>query len=982
MASRPSDRLPAILQPHSESTIDALFSTALGLSPAQRSAYLKKACGKDEGLVEEILSLLQAHDDAGAFLSQDAASQGVDTFTPPKTLLQYEIQDRLGEGSMGIVYKAFDQTLERFVAVKFVSPRCNPLEEGIDRIRTEAKALAAIDSPYISKVHDFVQTDYYCAIILEYVEGVSLQGLLHRKTLSFDQVISVTIAILRGLEAAHERGIIHRDIKPSNVMLTPAGHVKLLDFGLAIRLAPFKENKGTQRGGVVGTLEYMCPEQIRGYPATFASDLWSSACVLYELLTSRPAFRGETPADTIALILKGQPAWDALPNNLPATVLYFLRETLGNAHESRITNAKLAVSLLEDSVESTLGPGHSSLLQLPKRSETRPRYFWLVAISLTLTIVRFTLGPLYSTEKQGNTITEVNKHQLKIPFQLSQSLNSGPIRMLSISPDGSKLLFRNDHGLWFKDLTTLTSEELISRKRVQEPIWRWDSSAIAYLEGNMFFLHSLENNVRTVLADLTEQMPPNHGGGAWLRDDRIWFNTGDSGMYEVRVNAPSSLRRILAVPDSVDNYHETTPLPNDSGLLFVTHRRKEGIDTISVWSPESHLKNITTIPGEMLLNPIYSSEGLILFNLTSPRGNLTNIETWAFPFDLERLEQTGERFLLSSNVGMALALSQTGTMVHSTPLSHRTGYQLSWLRSKSSEAEYLEHGFARNFIPGIKLSPDQSKAAFYESSHSSTRIWLHDFDTSTSTLLNAEPAVSNLIGTPLWRDGESLVYTTWGSEGTAVWLQSLSHQVTRKQISRGSAVAISNDGELLVQGLPRWGRHSVIDLKDTTYKPKALPEILNDIWNPKFSPSGKFLVFLSGEQRRDANVYLSEYPECEARYVINESLSASQPFWHPSDDTLFFIHDSLLLKEIYSVDITGSGTPRISKPRLVGKLPQSTYLGSPYHSYPLAYHSVEERFLFIERPLESQVTSRNRSDAVIVPNWKPTHLISPNRSGI
>ena len=243
----------------------------------------------------------------------------------------YRIVSRLGSGGMGEVYRAHDDRLGRDVAIKVLPPKLADDPDRIARFRREARLAASFNHPNIAAIYGFEDIDDTHFLVMELVEGRSLADRLQSGPMPIDETLTVAAQIAEGLEAAHERGIVHRDLKPSNVMLLPDGKVKILDFGLAKALdaeppildldhSPTVSVQHTTPGTVIGTVPYMSPEQARGRPVDRRTDIWSLGCVLYECLTGRRAFDGETATDVLAKILERDPSWEALPARTPARV--------------------------------------------------------------------------------------------------------------------------------------------------------------------------------------------------------------------------------------------------------------------------------------------------------------------------------------------------------------------------------------------------------------------------------------------------------------------------------------------------------------------------------------------------------------------------------------------------------------------------------------------------------------------------------------
>src|SRR3990170_3885645 len=256
-----------------------------------------------------------------------------------RTLGHYEIVEKLGEGGMGAVYRARDTTLGRDVALKLLPEFVAADREKIARLEREARLLASLSHPNIATLHGLEESNGQKFLVMELVPGETLAERIARGPLRVDECLSIFRQIAEGLEAAHEKGIVHRDLKPANVVVTSEGRVKVLDFGLAkavveeapssdLSKSPTLTREGTEHGVILGTASYMSPEQARGQALDRKTDIWSFGCVLYEALTGRKAFPGETVSDIIASILARDPDWEALPEGTPLKVRDLLRRCL------------------------------------------------------------------------------------------------------------------------------------------------------------------------------------------------------------------------------------------------------------------------------------------------------------------------------------------------------------------------------------------------------------------------------------------------------------------------------------------------------------------------------------------------------------------------------------------------------------------------------------------------------------------------------
>jgi eukaryotic-like serine/threonine-protein kinase len=337
---------------------EALFHAALDRAPEERAAFLNVACGPDTELRQQVEVLVSKDEQAGSLLEEPVladltAALAADGPLVGRQFGSYRILALLGLGGMGAVYRAHDSRLGRDVAIKTLPPEFARDPDRLARSRREARTLASLNHPNIGAIYGLEESGEVDCLVLELVEGDTLHG-------PFPLAVALDRArqVAEALEAAHERGIIHRDLKPANVKVTPRGRVKVLDFGLATALwseeKPDRSNLTAPigieslTGRIVGTPGYMSPEQARGEKVDQRADIWAFGCLLYELLTGKRAFVGDTVLETIAAVLEQEPDWNALPANTPANVRKLLRECLQKDPDRRLSHIADARRAIEE----------------------------------------------------------------------------------------------------------------------------------------------------------------------------------------------------------------------------------------------------------------------------------------------------------------------------------------------------------------------------------------------------------------------------------------------------------------------------------------------------------------------------------------------------------------------------------------------------------------------------------------------------------
>jgi len=346
------------MKPELWQRITDLFDEAMTRGPKERIAFLEEACEGDRDLRKQVERLVKSHEKSGDFLESSAFTDAPELLTDDRAsasvgelIGHYRIESLIGIGGMGEVYLARDERLGRKVALKLLPERLTTDETQLSRFKTEARSASALNHPNILTVYEIGAEGNRQFIAMEFIEGVTLRTSIVRGRIKPHAALEIAVQVASALAAAHEAGVVHRDIKPENIMLRPDGYAKVLDFGIAKLTEQRPASDGhtvettamlqTRAGLVLGTAHYMSPEQARGQKVDARSDIWSLGVVLYEMVGGSPPFRGETPSDCIASILKTEPPpLSSVLSDVPLKLESILQKALRKNSDERYQTIK------------------------------------------------------------------------------------------------------------------------------------------------------------------------------------------------------------------------------------------------------------------------------------------------------------------------------------------------------------------------------------------------------------------------------------------------------------------------------------------------------------------------------------------------------------------------------------------------------------------------------------------------------------------
>ncbi len=778
------------------------------------------------------------------------------SLAPGARLAGYEIVSVLGEGGMGQVYRARDAKLDRSVAIKVLPPGVAHDAERVARFEQEAKATSALNHPNILTVFDFGTHDGAPFIVSELLEGQDLRARLTEAPMPLRAVIDYARQMVSGLAAAHDKGIVHRDLKPENVFVTWDERVKLLDFGLA-KLTGASGDRNisgdttrralTEPGMVLGTATYMSPEQVRGQEADHRSDIFSVGAILYEMIAGRRAFRQETVAETMAAILKEEPA-DLLrsrPDASPA-VERIVRRCLEKKPERRFqSTADLGFaieSLAPPAGASGAGPATAAAAAVSATASDRwrARLPWLVAGTFAVVAV---VASSWAA-RSGVTNAAPGTHATRLAFVPPPDLafsDEGRDDAV-IAPDGTKMAFtastaNGEDGLYVRALDSGETKLLPGTADAIEPFWSPDSRTIAFGAQGKLKRVDLAGGASQVLCDAARLT-----GGAWNRQGVIIFGS-DYGSAIVQVPDSGAEPKPVTTIDAAHGDREHSRpwfLPDGRHFLFsrTVTNDATGAGLIGVWagsldSPE--FKQI--LPDQTAA--MYAPPGWIIF--------IRNQVLMAQAFDADRLQLGGDAVPIVGGAATGsgfrgFSVSDTGILVSNGAWQRQ--YQLEWLDRAGKQIGVL--GDAAPVTTGEEptISPDGRRVAFKRASN----MWVCEI--SGRNCLRLTSTNSQL---PVWSpDSRAIAFNaTIPGSGVGIFRRAVNGSGATELLLAGTVFpkAWSPDGRFLlylkrgartrgdIWVLPRTGSGSPYPLLDSAF----------DEQSPEFSPDGHWLAYVSDE---------------------------------------------------------------------------------------------------------------------------------------
>jgi eukaryotic-like serine/threonine-protein kinase len=775
----------------------------------------------------------------------------------------FEIVSPLGAGGMGEVWRATDQRLERDVALKMLPADLVAHPDRVSRFEREARLLASLSHPAIATLFGAERIDGRIVLVMELADGEDLARRLRRGPIPLDEALSIARQVAEALEAAHDKGIVHRDLKPANVKVAPDGRVKVLDFGLAKAWdekgagsddseAPTITDTGTSAGLVVGTAAYMSPEQARGRPVDRRTDVWAFGVLLFEMLTARRLFAGETRSDTLAAVLAREIDWSPLPATTPPSVRRLLSRCLSRDAKHRLHDIADARIELEDREE----------IAAEALAARRPSLLARVAPGVIAgAVVVLAAAPLLRNRAPAVPMAPI------VRFALSPPVPGFFEAYPALSPDGRWLAYvlvsdKGPSSLWLHSFATGTARPVPGTEDAFEPFWSPDGRSVAFFAGGeLRTLDVASGAVQSVCA------APDPRGGTWGSRGEILFGT----------TSVAGLRRVKLGDGSVD---VVTELDSKRGMQshrfpwFLPDGRHYVFTVLGNEDVSGLYFGDTAGSGYRKLGPdfsraAYDSRGYLLFVRA---GTLV-----AQRFDPQRGAFAGDPSpvaaqSIGANIGAESWFAAGSSAVAYRP-SARQSTRLLWVdRAGSVVGEVTSPGAYME----PQLSPDGRKVVTEVQAPEKTRIELWVYETTGRDRGQRLPTDARVALFPLWSpDQRWIVYRARGpgmGEG-AVARRAVSGAVRDEVlVPAGPArmpCAWSPDGRTVL--LMQFSKTSGADLWTVDAEaPHALRPVLERPGNQghaSFSPDGRLLAYTSDEDRQP-QVFVETFPPSGARWQI------------------------------------------------------------------------------------------------------------------
>ena len=882
------------------------FRAAVEREPAEQARHVAALAASDPELAHRLEALLAA-DARGESLRQIFEPEPVSAERPTRIGV-YDIVGPVGVGGMGEVYRAHDSRLHRDVAIKVLPAALTNDHERLARFEREAQVLASLNHPHIARVYGLDESGGRPALVMELVEGPTLGQViadLPNAPVTLTRTLTIARQIADGLDAAHEKGIVHRDLKPSNVALTPDGDVKILDFGVAKSLengtpAATRTPAATDVGAVIGTPAYMSPEQARGLTVDKRTDIWSFGCLLYELLTGRQTFAGDTPSDSLAAVLAHDPDMTLVPATAPAAIRSLLRHCLEKDPRRRlrdIADARLTIDdVLKQAADERTRPAEPAG-GWPRARIAVGGVAVLAGVGFAAAMaglgMRLPAGTPPATST-GRVITSIVLPRGMYLSGTDLEARAAESR-LALSPDGRRLalIAADESGrtqLWLRDLGSSVFQPLPETEEASFPFWSPDSASVGFVARGKLKVIAVSGGTPMTVSDSGFRT------GAWSRSNRILFSPAPSSPLHVvpaSGGQPVAATRLDTASGEAQHGYPAF-LPDGRHFLYFSMGSVSGgaLDPRGVYlgSLDDDGKARLLLTGATQAR---YANGHLLF---VQNGTLT-----AQPFDTERMELHGAPFPMVEDLKLFTGGATGATAVFSVSDNGVLVYQAA-LRTESRLVAFDRAGteLGRVTAPAdyadVALSPDGDRVAvsMRDPAGSTRDLWMYDVHGGRGQRLTFGP---NDEFAPVWSpDGTRLLFSSMTRSGVDLHIKDVN--------SAGDPVRLEVDTLGFGRFAADWsrdGRHIMyigggraIARSDLWVAPvasarsaRALLESAFVETHGRFAPGGRWFVYTSNETGT-LEVYADRFPERGAKRLVSMG-GGGWPRWAGKGNEILYL---------------------------------------------------------------------------------------------
>ena len=806
----------------------------------------------------------------------------------------YEILTPLGAGGMGEVWKAKDTRLDRIVAIKILPTALAADAKFRQRFDREARAISALDHPHICALHDVGEQEGTAFLVMQYLEGETLEARLKKGALPPNQALTIAIQITDALDRAHRAGIVHRDLKPGNIMLTKAG-AKLLDFGLAKTMAPAGAASAlsmlpttppnlTAQGTLLGTFQYMAPEQLEGRDADARADIFAFGAVVHEMVTGKKAFQGRNQASLIGAILKDEPPLlSAVQPLTPPLVEHIVRRCLAKDPDERWQTASDVMRELKWVADASSGAGSSQVVAASRRPGINVGLAWaLFATGIA--------GVAFGTQAYFRR-APADPHVYRATVLTTLASNPFGGGTLSLSPDGRRLAFigpdaNGNQLVYVRELDGLTTHPLAGTEGASAPFWSPDSRFLAFVADNKLKTIDVSgSSPALVLCETLSNLP-----GSWNQEGVILFTpTATSPLSRVS-SAGGKPSPVTSVDTKAGEAAHAYPffLPDGRHFLYLAQASggaPNGVYTGSLDSTERiRLFDVGA-------NVEYA-QGALLF--------LRGTTLMAQPFDVSRLVFTGEPVPIADRVEVSevsanlrtgtYSVSETGALVYRADVSG--GSDLVWFDRAGHEVERL--GDRAKYLD-VGLSPDGARASVsvMEPGTATRDVWIYDVVRGLRNRLTFEP--EDAVDAKWAPDGSRVAFGARRKGHLDLYVKSASGTDSEQLLLTDDVdkypQSWSPDGRFLlyvtVGGATGQQELWVLPLGGPDRKPFPFLRTRFSTGAAQFSPDGQWILYRSNETGR-FEIYVAPFPGPGGKWQVSKA-GGNVPRWRRDGKETFYI---------------------------------------------------------------------------------------------